>query len=412
MTAPLLKVAVQGQGSIDADQLNTYQQTCNIMTDLRAFPGAPGVQVFVRGTSAVNDGGQGGFYWNAGAISPVDDNGLTTVVPTGAATGCWSRITVPSSGLFVSTITLQNVAINEAFATLASATTTAIGAAPANYVQITGVTTINAFDTVQAGTRRILVFAGILQLTNSANLILLGGANQTTAVGDVTMFMSEGTGVWRQAFYSRAVGSKPPTRTVLTSGTGLTYTTPAGATRLSVRMVGGGGSGSVGGSPTAAGANGGATTFGASLTANGGTGGAVPGVNAPAPATATGGDFNIPGGQGVPGLAASTTANGGNGAASYFGGEGAGGFGAPGAGAGQAGTTNSGAGGGGGGSTTGANPGAGGNAGAYLEKLITSPAATYTYTVGAGGGAQSGNASCAGSGAGASGIIIIEEIYY
>jgi hypothetical protein len=57
------------------------------------------------------------------------------------------------------------------------------------------------------------------------------------------------------------------------------------------------------------------------------------------------------------------------------------------------------AGGGGGGGTTGPSSGAGGGAaGAYLEKIISSPAASYAYTVGAGGaGGATASAGSAGS---------------
>jgi hypothetical protein len=46
-----------------------------------------------------------------------------------------------------------------------------------------------------------------------------------------------------------------------------------------------------------------------------------------------------------------------------------------------------------------------GGAGGYVEKLITSPAATYSYAVGAGGAAATGGQ------AGGSGVIIIDEHY-
>lgn len=55
------------------------------------------------------------------------------------------------------------------------------------------------------------------------------------------------------------------------------------------------------------------------------------------------------------------------------------------------------------------NAGSGGGAGGYVEKLITSPAATYTYTVGA--VANGGAAGTYAGGNGAAGIIIIDEFY-
>ncbi len=100
-------------------------------------------------------------------------------------------------------------AINEAQGTdIASASTCNIGAATGNYVRITGTTTITRFGTVQAGTRRIVRFAGALTLTHNATyLILPGGANIVTAAGDCAVFVSEGGNVWRCVVYQRANGT-------------------------------------------------------------------------------------------------------------------------------------------------------------------------------------------------------------
>lgn len=91
MSAPTLTVQIQGQGSVTADQLNTYEQTCNNIADLRAFIGAPGVQVYMRGDVTPGDGGEGEFYWDATSTSP-DDNGVTHIVPAGVSVGGWVRL--------------------------------------------------------------------------------------------------------------------------------------------------------------------------------------------------------------------------------------------------------------------------------------------------------------------------------
>lgn len=90
-------------------------------------------------------------------------------------------------------------------ANVASASTVNLGAiADGNYVHITGTTTITAFGTVAAGISRALVFDGALILThNATSLILLGGANITTAAGDVAEFVSEGSGNWRMTSFIR-----------------------------------------------------------------------------------------------------------------------------------------------------------------------------------------------------------------
>lgn len=110
-------------------------------------------------------------------------------------------------------------ALDEAKGTnIASAATTNIGAATGNLVHITGTTTITALGTVQAGTRRVVVFDGVLTLThNATSLILPTGANITTAAGDIATFVSEGSGNWRCAVYQRASGAA-----LSSSGGGLT----------------------------------------------------------------------------------------------------------------------------------------------------------------------------------------------
>lgn len=91
MTAPQLAVQQSGIGVVGADNYNTYAQTCDNVAQLRAFVGTQGVQVFVRGIGTPGDGGDGGFWWNAGATGAVDD-GVNTIVPTGASSGAWLRL--------------------------------------------------------------------------------------------------------------------------------------------------------------------------------------------------------------------------------------------------------------------------------------------------------------------------------
>lgn len=90
MTAPALQVYVNGQGTTSGDNLNTFEQTCDNVTQLRGFTGVSGVEVYVRGFNNANDGGQGVFYWNSAGGQT--DNGTTVIVPNGAATGAWNRL--------------------------------------------------------------------------------------------------------------------------------------------------------------------------------------------------------------------------------------------------------------------------------------------------------------------------------
>lgn len=90
MTAPALTQYAQGRNQVSADQLNTFEQTCNTYADLRTFVGAIGQQVFVRGGLTINDGLAGPFYWAATATA-ADDGGFI-IAPTGAAIGRWLRV--------------------------------------------------------------------------------------------------------------------------------------------------------------------------------------------------------------------------------------------------------------------------------------------------------------------------------
>ena len=113
-----------------------------------------------------------------------------------------------SGGTMTGTLVMSGAAINQAKgADIASATTTDIGAATGNYVDVTGTTTITGLGTVQAGTERKVRFTGALTLThNATSLILPGAANITTASGDVADFVSLGSGNWRCTSYVRGTG--------------------------------------------------------------------------------------------------------------------------------------------------------------------------------------------------------------
>lgn len=103
MTIPSLSVQVAGTSQVDSDQFNTYQQVCNIVTDLRGFSGLTGMKVFMGGYTSNGDGGQGNFYWNASGNAP-DDSGVTCITPNGVAAGQWTRLTGGSSVSTTATI--------------------------------------------------------------------------------------------------------------------------------------------------------------------------------------------------------------------------------------------------------------------------------------------------------------------
>lgn len=107
---------------------------------------------------------------------------------------------------------LRSIAPEQAFEigpaeTLASATTTDLGAVEAPQITISGTTTITGFGTVAAGVARYIRFSGALTLThNGTSLILPGGANILTVAGDTALAISEGSGNWRVLSYNRVSG--------------------------------------------------------------------------------------------------------------------------------------------------------------------------------------------------------------
>lgn len=102
-----------------------------------------------------------------------------------------------------------------------SATTTDIGSATGEFIDITGATTITSLGTVGAGIVRTVRFTGALTLThNATSLILPGGVNITTANGDMAIFRSLGAGNWVCVSYSPISGNVPGVNELLTSVAG------------------------------------------------------------------------------------------------------------------------------------------------------------------------------------------------
>lgn len=92
MSVPQLNAAIQGQGTISADNLNTYIQTAQTSSELRVFTGLPGMVVQLQGIIFANDGLGGFFYWNPSGTEP-DDN-FNYIMPNGTGSGEWERITL------------------------------------------------------------------------------------------------------------------------------------------------------------------------------------------------------------------------------------------------------------------------------------------------------------------------------
>jgi hypothetical protein len=82
-----------------------------------------------------------------------------------------------------------------------------IGAAASYRVTVAGTTTITGLGTAAAGIWRLVRWSTSRTLTyNATSLILIGAANRSVVAGDFSMFRSEGSGNWREEFFTRATG--------------------------------------------------------------------------------------------------------------------------------------------------------------------------------------------------------------
>lgn len=232
------------------------------------------------------------------------------------------------------------------------------------------------------------------------------------------MFCS-GTGltVGATGTLARATGSGTSSVTYTSTSLLQTYTTPTNPSPLflRVKVVGGGGGGAGAGAGGASGSLGLASNFGAklltSLPGAGGTNGGITGGAGGNQESFSGQGIGIVGGSGGGVLApiAGITPLGGGGGNGFFGGA------VPGTitnSLGGAAVQNSGCGGAGaGGTTTNIVAGAGGGAGAYIEHIVVSPAATYFWGCGNGGAGGTAGTSGNTGGNGGSGGVWVEENY-
>lgn len=114
MSAPALTSFVGGQTVITQDVANTWEPNCDDFAQLRAFAPQGPLQVYCRGESAPNDGGQGVFWWNAGLSNPSDDN-FTVIVPSGSSQGAWVRLSFDGlpGGIVLNATTLNVTSANK-----------------------------------------------------------------------------------------------------------------------------------------------------------------------------------------------------------------------------------------------------------------------------------------------------------
>jgi hypothetical protein len=135
----------------------------------------------------------------SGAFSDWIIYGLGLQGPTGPAGS------VSTGGTVSGTLNYAGAAENWTIASLSAASTLAIGAAGANVVSVTGSGMISAFDTVQAGAIRILIFASAVTLNHNPPALALPWAlPMVTAVNDSAIMLSLGSGAWACIAYNFA----------------------------------------------------------------------------------------------------------------------------------------------------------------------------------------------------------------
>jgi len=87
---PALTVSSNGIGVVPDALLNSFMQAAALVANLRSFQGIGNMNVWLCGTNAPNDGGQGVFIWS-GSATAADDDGATTIAPYGLLAGRWLR---------------------------------------------------------------------------------------------------------------------------------------------------------------------------------------------------------------------------------------------------------------------------------------------------------------------------------
>lgn len=149
--------------------------------------------------------------------------------------------------------------------TIASATTTDLGALPSNNSLITGTTTIAALGASATLLSPVFItkFQGALTLTHSATLVLPGSTDIITTAGDCAMWQYLGSSTWQLMFYQSAAHTAVTVgyQSFLSNASGaFSYTLPAGVTpqtRVKITAIGGGGAGSANGGTANQGGGGG-----------------------------------------------------------------------------------------------------------------------------------------------------------
>ena len=203
------------------------------------LPGAVSLTTQAGDTAIFRSLGSGNWrcvtYTRRTALGSMSAQNASNVTISGGSITGITDLAIADGGTAASTAVAAIDNLSTKGSDIASATTTDIGAATGDFVDITGTTTITGLGTKTAGVSRTVRFTGALTLThNATSLILPGGADIVTAAGDVAEFRSLGSGNWLCTLYRRANGLGPLSASGLKTLLGLSPTT------LQVAFDGGG----------------------------------------------------------------------------------------------------------------------------------------------------------------------------
>lgn len=203
------------------------------------LPGAVSLTTQAGDTAIFRSLGSGNWrcvtYTRRTALGSMSGQNASSVAISGGTMTGITDLAIADGGTGAGTAVAAIDNLSTKGADIASATTTDIGAATGDFIDITGTTTITGLGTKTAGVERTVRFTGALTLThNATSLILPGGADILTANGDTARFRSLGGGNWLCLSYTRANGLGPLSATALKTTLGLSPTT------LQVAFDGGG----------------------------------------------------------------------------------------------------------------------------------------------------------------------------
>ncbi|MCJ2009815.1 SGNH/GDSL hydrolase family protein [Methylobacterium sp. J-092] len=131
----------------------------------------------------------------------------TAFVTNAVATGTVAAILYDRAQSLTAAQAVQaqaNLALDAAEVDAASAATTDIGTTTAQFVRVTGTTTVTSFGTAAKRIRSIRFASALTLVHDPAKLILPGALNLLTAPGDTCIASSDASGVWRVRSYQRA----------------------------------------------------------------------------------------------------------------------------------------------------------------------------------------------------------------